>query len=45
MLMDVPEIPVSSTVVREMMEKGMTCKYYLDDKVIEYIKDNMLYLN
>ena len=45
MIMDVPEIPVSSTVVREMMEKGRTCKYYLDDKVIEYIKDNMLYLN
>lgn len=45
MLMDVPEIPVSSTIVREMMEKGRTCKYYLDDKVIEYIKDNMLYLN
>ena len=43
-IMDTPEIPVSSTVVREMMKKGMTCRYYLDDKVIEYIKDNKLYL-
>ena len=34
-----------TATVREMMEKGRTCKYYLDDKVIEYIKDNMLYLN
>ncbi|MBO4267321.1 MAG: nicotinate-nucleotide adenylyltransferase [Lachnospiraceae bacterium] len=44
-IMDTPEIPVSSTVVREMMKKGMSCRYYLDDKVIKYIKDNGLYLN
>ena len=43
-IMDTPEIPVSSTVVREMMKKGMSCRYYLDDKVIKYIKDNGLYL-
>lgn len=40
---DVPEVPVSSTMVRQLLSKGLNCRYYLDDKVIEYIKSNGLY--
>ena len=43
MIMDVPEVPVSSTMIRELMTKGLNCRYYLNDKVIEYIKENGLY--
>ena len=42
-LMDLPEIPVSSTQIRDLLAKGMSMKYYLDDKVIEYIDKNDLY--
>ena len=42
-LMDIPAVPVSSTMIRELMAKGMSCRYYLDDKVIRYIKENGLY--
>ena len=42
-LMDLPEIPVSSTQIRDLLAKGMSMKYYLDDKVIEYIDKNGLY--
>ena len=42
--MDIPEIPISSTMIRDLMKKGMSLKYYLDDKVIEYIKENGLYV-
>ena len=42
-LMDLPEVPVSSTAIRELLGKGMSLKYYLDDKVIKYIGDNGLY--
>ena len=41
--MDLPEIPVSSTQIRDLLAKGMSMKYYLDDKVIEYIDKNDLY--
>ena len=43
-LMDILEIPISSTMIRDLMKKGMSLKYYLDDKVIEYIKENGLYV-
>ncbi len=43
-LMDIPEVPISSTMIRDLMKKGMSLKYYLDDKVIEYIKQNGLYV-
>ncbi len=42
-LMDIPEIKISSTMIRNMISKGMSCRYYLDEKVIRYIKDNGLY--
>ena len=42
-IMDIPEVPISSTMIRAMLVKNMTCKYYLDDGVIKYIKDNGLY--
>ncbi len=42
-LMDCVEMPVSSTDIRNLLKKGHSCKYYLDDKVIEYIRINGLY--
>ncbi|MCR5673264.1 MAG: nicotinate-nucleotide adenylyltransferase [Lachnospiraceae bacterium] len=42
-LMDIPAVPISSTMIRTLMSKGMSCRYYLDDKVIRYIKENGLY--
>ncbi|MCR5687140.1 MAG: nicotinate-nucleotide adenylyltransferase [Lachnospiraceae bacterium] len=42
-IMDIPAVPVSSTMVRTLMSKGMSCRYYLDDKVRDYIKKNRLY--
>lgn len=42
-IMDIPEVPVSSTTIRQQLEKGMSCRYYLDDKVIDYIRKNGLY--
>ena len=42
-IMDIPEIRISSTMIRDMIGRGMSCRYYLDDKVLDYIKDNNLY--
>ena len=42
-LMDIPEVPVSSTMIRQLMGKGLSCRYYIPDSVIGYIKDNGLY--
>lgn len=40
-----PEVEISSTSLRQMIKEGYSCKYYLNDKVIDYIKDNNLYVN
>ncbi|MCR5301746.1 MAG: nicotinate-nucleotide adenylyltransferase [Lachnospiraceae bacterium] len=42
-LMDVPEIAVSSSMIRKLISEGKSCRYYLDEKVMNYIKENHLY--
>ncbi len=42
-IMDVPEIAVSSSMIRQMLSEGKSCRYYLPDSVSGYIKDNGLY--
>ena len=42
-LMDIDEVPISSTFIRHQLSQGKSCRYYLDDKVIKYIKDHELY--
>ena len=42
-IMDIDEIPISSTFIRKQISQGKSCKYYLDDKVIQYIKEHELY--
>ena len=44
-LMNIPEVEISSSSLRDMMSDKMSCRYYLDDKVIRYIKENGLYGN
>ena len=44
-LMDSWEIPISSTDVRQKLTKGTSCRYYLPDDIIRYIKENGLYGN
>ncbi|XP_078166134.1 nicotinamide/nicotinic acid mononucleotide adenylyltransferase-like isoform X3 [Carex rostrata] len=36
---------ISSTRVRECIRKGLSVKYLICDEVIDYVKDNQLYLN
>ena len=42
-VMDVPEIAVSSSMIRKLISEKKSCRYYLDDKVINYIRQNGLY--
>ena len=42
-LMDLPEVPISSSMIRKLMSEGMSCRYYIPDKVLEYIKEKGLY--
>lgn len=42
-IMDTDEIRISSTFIRNRIGSGYSCRYYLNDKVIKYIKDNGLY--
>ena len=42
-IMDVPETEISSSFIRKSFSKNKSCRYYLDDKVREYIKVNGLY--
>ena len=42
-LMDIPEVEISSSSIRRMINSGMSCRYYLDDKVIRFITENGLY--
>ncbi len=44
-LMDIDEIPISSTFIRKQISQGKSCRYYLDDKVIKYIKEHELYMS
>lgn len=44
-VLDVPEVAVSSSMIRKLLCEGKSCKYYLDEKVIAYIKENGLYEN
>ena len=43
--MDIDEIPISSTFIRKQISQGKSCRYYLDDKVIKYIKEHELYMS
>jgi nicotinate-nucleotide adenylyltransferase len=43
--MDVPEIAVSSSMIRKLLSEGKSCRYYIDEKVSEYIKNNGLYMD
>ena len=42
-LMDLPEVPVSSSMIRELLARGMSCRYYIPDAVLGYIKEKELY--
>ncbi len=42
-LMDCPRVDISSSMIRNMLSQGLDCTQFLDDKVIEYIKENGLY--
>ncbi|CAM3943590.1 nicotinate-nucleotide adenylyltransferase [Lederbergia lenta] len=41
--MEVPQIDISSTLLREKLQQGISTKYLLPDKVISYIKEQHLY--
>lgn len=41
---DSPVIEISSSVIRDYIKKGYSIKYLLPDTVIDYIKENRLYL-
>ena len=43
LIMDIPEIDVSSSTVRRLLRSGISCRYYLDEDVRRYITDNALY--
>lgn len=40
---DVPEIEISSTVIRERLRKGQPAKYFLPESVRQYIRKHDLY--
>ncbi|WP_153123327.1 nicotinate-nucleotide adenylyltransferase [Peribacillus tepidiphilus] len=42
-LIDSPEIFLSSSILRERIRKGISCKYLVHDKVLDYIEKNRLY--
>lgn len=43
-VMDIPEIEVSSSMIRKLLADGKSCRYYLNDEVKRYISDNGLYI-
>ncbi|EHL73519.1 MULTISPECIES: nicotinate-nucleotide adenylyltransferase [Bacillus] len=43
LIVDVPEIQLSSSLIRKKIAKNETVKYLLPDSVIAYIKENRLY--
>jgi nicotinate-nucleotide adenylyltransferase len=40
---DVPAFDVSSSMIRERVQQGMTIRYLLPDSVIDFIRENHLY--
>ena len=40
---DVPQIAISSTGLREMMHQGITPQFLIPDAVLEFIKERSLY--
>ena len=42
-LMDIPEVPISSSMIRKLLADGMSCRYYIPDKVLDYIREKGLY--
>ncbi|MBM7649966.1 nicotinate-nucleotide adenylyltransferase [Bacillus ectoiniformans] len=42
-MVDIPEINLSSTIIRKRAATGETLRYLLPDGVIDYIKENQLY--
>lgn len=42
-LMDIPQVGISSTFIRESIKRGYNTRYYLSDGVAKYIEDNKLY--
>lgn len=42
-MVDVPEIQLSSSLIRKKIAEHQTVKYLLPDRVISYIKENRLY--
>ncbi|MBR6158992.1 MAG: nicotinate-nucleotide adenylyltransferase [Lachnospiraceae bacterium] len=42
-IMDVPEVAVSSSMIRRLLSEGKSCRYYLNDKVANYIRENRLF--
>jgi nicotinate-nucleotide adenylyltransferase len=42
-LIDAPVIELSSTQIRERLSKGQSVRYYVPDKVLDYIERKHLY--
>ncbi|CAH0347081.1 nicotinate-nucleotide adenylyltransferase [Bacillus sp. CECT 9360] len=42
-MVNIPEMLISSSLIREKIKKGKTVKYLLPEKVIRYIEENDLY--
>lgn len=43
-IVDMPYVDVSSTELRERIQKGKSIRYLCDDEIIEYISKNKLYI-
>jgi nicotinate (nicotinamide) nucleotide adenylyltransferase len=42
---DMPLIDISSSLIRDRLQEGRTCRYFMPDAVIDYIKGRHLYEN
>lgn len=42
-LMDIPQVGISSSYIRNSIKREYNTKYYLTDEVLKYIEDNKLY--
>lgn len=43
LIMKYPEVDISSSLIRERIQAGDSCRYYIPDKVREYINQHELY--